>query len=973
MRKIKNLHISAVHLLRGIALFLAILVFGNICGQEVAANDSVVVEKTESVVEKTESAVEKADSVLTEKSDADYLNITDSISADNVDSMKSVRREKRRAQEPEQSNAIDDVVSYQSSDSLVLTGNGTAYLHGKGNIKYKTMDLTSEYIKVKMDSSTIFARGVYDSIDDKWIGQPVFAEGEDKYESNELTYNLKTQKGFIRHVVTQQGEGWVISEKTKKMEGDVMMMADGKYTTCDDHDHPHFYLALTKAKVKPKGYIATGPAYLVVGDVPLPLAIPFGFFPFTDKYSSGLIMPTFGDDQTRGLYLRGLGYYFAINDYVDLQVTGDIYTKGTWAISAQTNYVWRYHFRGNLNFEYRKDVTGEKGMPDYTAATNMSIRWTHTQDAKANPYSTFSASVNFSTSGYNRSNINSYYNVQQNSENTKSSSISYTQRFPDAPWTITASASVQQRTKDSTLTLSLPDVSISMSTVHPFKRKKALGKEKWYEKIQLSYRGSIKNSITCKENYLLHSNFVKDWKNGVSHSVPISASFNLFKYITISPSINYNEKWVFQRVDQSWDNELNQVKRDTTNGFYRLWDVSGSVSMSTKLYGFYTPIRKLFGDKVDRFRHVVTPSISFSYRPDFNDLQKRTMGTNYYDTYERPYLDKATGDTLYEKVNYSRFQGGAFSPPGQGSSGNLSFSVGNNLEMKIRNDKDTTGKNPYKVISLIDNLSISGGYNFLADSMNWSLFSVNLRIKLPKPLNYTINLSGNFDPYMYELNAFGNPVRTNKQYWHHGKFLNFLGTGTSFSYTFNNQTFKKLSDKIEARRNNKSAKESSSETDETGETDEMMSATDMTDFKKTKRDSGSDMDERDGFQKTQIDWSLSLNYSVRYGENRSSFNYDKMKYNMMWTHNLSISGSLGLGKGWKVSATTSYDFKAKQFTYTNFNVSRDLHCWSMSASFVPFGPYKSYTFHIGVNASMLSDLKYDKSSAESTNKRTDWW
>ena len=1015
MKEDKNLHISAVHLMRGIAIFFAIMVFGSIYGQKRAVNavDSIpksAIEDTIKADENSNSATIKADENLNsdaikagEQSVSDTLKAGYSAASDSIgrgdsvvsDSIKtqttaatdtrgditgqcpdimptdSTEMKKSKKKQSQQSNAIDDVVSYQSSDSLVLTGNGTAFLHGKGNIKYKTMDLTSEYIKVKMDSSTIFARGVYDSIDDKWIGQPVFAEGEDKYESNELTYNLKTQKGFIRHVVTQQGEGWVISEKTKKMEGDVMMMADGKYTTCDDHEHPHFYLALTKAKVKPKGYIATGPAYLVVGDVPLPLAIPFGFFPFTDKYSSGLIMPTFGDDRTRGLYLRGLGYYFAINDYVDLQVTGDIYTKGTWAISAQSNYVWRYHFRGNLNFEYRKDVTGEKGMPDYSAATNMSIRWTHTQDQKANPYSTFSASVNFSTSGYNRSNINSYYNVKQNSENTKSSSISYTQRFPDAPWTITASASITQRTKDSTLTLSLPDVSISMSTVKPFKRKKALGKEKWYEKIQLSYRGNIKNSITCKENYLFHSNFVRDWKNGVSHSIPISASFNLFKYITLSPSINYNEKWVFQRIDQSWDNELNQVHRDTTNGFYRLWDVSGSLSMSTKIYGFYIPVRKLFGDKVDRFRHVITPSISFSYRPDFTELQKKTLGTHYYDTYQRPYVDKASGDTLYETVNYSRFQGAAYSPPGQGSSGNLSFSVGNNLEVKVRNDKDTTGKNPYKVISLIDNLSISGGYNFLADSMNWSLFSVNLRIKLPKPLNYTINLSGNFDPYMYELNAFGNPVRTNKQYWHNKKFLNFLGTGTSFSYTFNNQTFKKLFDKIDERRN-KGKAPTGGEGEET-EGPDLQAPPDLTETAKPKRDSGSEADERDGFHKTQIDWSLSLNYSVRYGENRSSFNYEKMKYNMMWTHNLSISGTLNLGKGWKVSATTSYDFKAKQFTYTNFNVSRDLHCWSMSASFVPFGPYKSYNFHIGVNASMLSDLKYDKSSAESTNKRTDWW
>ncbi len=979
-----------MHRLRGILLFLALVVVNSIYGEKQAANavdntNNMPLETTDSVrimpdttaLNDTLQTSPFRDSiqVIGEKDAEEMPLLPDSLQTDSMASDSIAAGMRKKGAQKQSSQAIDDIVNYQSSDSLVLTGNGTAFLHGKGNIKYKSMDLTSEYIRVKMDSSTIFARGVYDTIDDKWIGQPVFAEGEDKYESNELTYNLKTRKGFIRHVVTQQNEGWVISEKTKKMEGDELMMADGKYTTCDNHDHPHFYLALTKAKVKPKGYIATGPAYLVVGDVPLPLAIPFGFFPFTDKYSSGLIMPTFGDDYSRGLYLRGLGYYFAINDYVDLEVTGDIYTKGTWSISAKTNYVWRYHFRGNLSFEYRKDVTGEKGMPDYRASTNMSIRWSHTQDTKANPYSTFSASVNFSTSGYNRSNINSYYNVQQNSENTKSSTISYTQRFPDAPWTITASASIQQRTKDSTLTLSLPDVSISMSTVHPFKRKKPIGKEKWYEKIQLSYRGNIKNSITCKENYLLHSNFVRDWKNGVSHSVPISANFTLFKYLNISPSINYNEKWVFQRIDQSWDKELNQVHRDTTNGFFRLWDISGSLSLSTKIYGFYIPIRKLFGDKVDRFRHVITPSISFSYRPDFTALQKKTLGTHYYDSYERPYLDKATGDTLYEKVNYNRFQGCAYSPPGQGSNGSLNFSLGNNLEVKVRNDKDTTGKEPYKVISLIDNFSISGGYNFLADSMRWSNFQVNLRIKLPKPLNYTINLSGSFDPYMYELNAFGNPVRTNKQYWHHGKFLNFLGTGTSFSYTFNNQTFKRLFEKIEQRRQRKAGKASTTpgETPEDGTSADTPPGNESNTQSHNNKDRKDEADERDGFQKTDIQWSLSVNYSIRYGENRSSFNYEKMKYDMMFTHNLSFSGSLSLGKGWKVSATTSYDFKAKQFTYTNFNVTRDLHCWSMSASFVPFGPYKSYTFHIGVNASMLKDLKYDKSSAESTNKRTDWW
>ncbi|MCM1034055.1 MAG: LPS-assembly protein LptD [Paludibacter sp.] len=858
---------------------------------------------------------------------------------------------------PKKTSMIDAVINYQANDSIVLLGNGTAFLHGSGDVKYKTMNLTSEYIRVKMDSSLIYAQGVLDTTTGEWKGLPVFADGNDRYESKEMTYNLRTQKGYIRHVVTEQGEGYVISEKTKKGEGDILMMADAKYTTCDDHEHPHFYLALTKAKAKPGDYIATGPAYLVVGDVPLPLAIPFGFFPFTNTYSSGLIMPSFGDDYTRGLYLRGLGYYFAINDYVDLEVTGDIYTKGTWAVTAQSKYVKRYKFNGNFSFSYRNDVTGEKGMPDYTKATNMSIRWTHTQDTKANPYSNFSASVNFSTSGYNRSNINSYYNAAANSENTKSSSISYTQRFPNSPWSISMSALVSQRTKDSTLSLTLPDIAVNMSTIYPFKRKNPIGKEKWYEKISIRYSGNIKNSISCKEKDFLHSNFVRDWQNGVKHNIPVSASFVAFKYLTISPSITYNERWYFQRTDQSWDEKENQVHRDTTNGFYRVWDLSTSLSMSTKLYAFYTPIRKLFGDKVDRFRHVITPSISFTYTPDCEDIRAK-LNHNYYGSYQRPVVDRSTGDTIMETVNYSRFQNALYGTPSQGSNGSLGFSLGNNIEMKIRNDKDTTGKEPYKVISLIDNLSISGSYNFLADSMQLSNFRVQLRLKLP--LNYTLNLSGEFDPYMYGLTASGTPKRINKFYWSNGRFPHFKGTSTSFSYTFNNDTFRKWF-----------GKKTKEETDpDNPDTD--FDPTRPTEEENRRPTKNKNDEVEDGYIKTEIPWSLSINYTVRYGEG-NEFDYKKMYYKMVWTHNLSFSGSIGFGNGWKVSATTSYDFKAKQFTYTNFNVTRDLHCWSMSASFVPFGPYKSYTFHIGVNASMLADLKYDKSSAESTNQRVSWW
>ena len=892
-----------------------------------------------------------------------------SVAGEAVDSVEAVSGGEQKA-------TIDARIVYTSTDSMVIMGNGIAHMYGSGDLKYKTMGLTAEYIRVSMDSSTIFAKGVLDTIENEWVGQPVFSEGQDSYETEEITYNLKTQKGFIRNAITEQGEGYIVAEKTKKVGDEVLMMAGGKYTTCDDHDHPHFYLKMTKAKVKPGDYIATGPAYLVVGEVPLPLAIPFGFFPFTNKYSSGLIMPNFGDDYTRGLYMQGLGYYFAINDYMDLELTGDIYTRGTWSVTARSRYLKRYKFSGNVSINYRWDVTGEKDMPDYNVAKNLSVQWSHTQDSKANPYNNFSASVNFKTSGYNRSNINSYYNVQANAENTTSSSISYTQRFPESPWSINANMNITQRTKDSTLSVTLPSLSVNMSRIYPFKKKVRVGKEKWYEKISLQYNGTFSNSITCKEKDFFKSDFVKDWDNRFKHTLSSSASFMLFKYISITPSLNFNDRMFFSRVDQHWNEKLNQVQKDTVMGFYNVYDFNASVSMSTKLYGFYIPFRKWFGNKVDRFRHVMTPSVSFSYHPDFGkDYWAKRYG-GFHGSYDRlittqdeagnivPKLDE-NGLPIYEVVHYSRFK----DAPSRGAAATLGFSLGNNLEMKLRNDKDTTGKEPYKVYSIIDNLSISGGYNFIADSMNWQNFSVNLRIKIPK-VNYTINLSGQFDPYMYTTTASGSHVRCNELYWNHGRFPHFLGTSTSFSYTFSNEVVKKW-----LNRDKKSKNQDPEETEEVAAeptidplTGEIIQPEQPTKKKEREKDEVTN----DGYLFAKIPWSLSVSYSLRYGAG-NEWNEEKNYYKMEFRHNLSFSASIGLGSGWKASTSLSYDVNAKKMSYTSINVSKDLHCWSMSASFVPFGPYKSYTFHIGVNASMLADLKYDTSSADATSRRIDWW
>ena len=888
-------------------------------------------------------------------------------------------------------SSLNGPVYYQASDSMIMMGNGTAYLHGRGDLKYETMELQSEYIRMNLDSSQIYARGVYDSLNYEWRGKPVFTEGKDTYETSEITYNIKTQKGFIRRVVTQQGEGYIIADRTKKLQGDVMTMAGGQYTTCDDHDHPHFYLKLTKAKVKPGEYIASGPAYLVVGDVPLPLAIPFGFFPFTDSYSSGLIMPTFGDDYSRGLYLQGLGYYFAICDYVDLQITGDIYSRGTWAVHAQSKYVWRYHFSGSLDINYRNDVTSERGMPDYATNRNFSINWTHTQDPKFNPYCTFSASVNFSTSGYNRSNINSYYNENLYSQNTKSSTVNYTQRFPDSPWSLSMSASLTQRTSDSTISLTAPELAVSMSTVYPFKelrsavlkkKGKVGGKEQWYEKINLRYTMNGKIAVnSIKEKDFLHSDFLRDWQTGIKHNLPVNASFTVFKYLNITPTINMTDRMYFTRVDRRWDEEAQALSMDTTTGFYNVFDFNVGVSMSTKLYGFYTPLKKLFpNSRVEKFRHVLTPSISFNYHPDFG-----REGWGYYGSYDQPVytgeIDSITGrqiqkmdeagNPVFQHQIYSRFPNGIYGNATRGMAATLNFSVDNNLEMKVVNREDTTGKNPYKVVSLIDKFSISGGYNFAADSMNWSNFNVNLRLKFPKLNNYTLTLSTTLDPYMYELNALGNPVRTNKQYWHNGRFPHWSGFRWNFSYTFNNQTIKKWKEAAAKRRGERIPGDGTV----SGEGEEPITAVERDENGLiTGGKSGNRLaaETDDGYVKTDIQWSLTLSYSLAYA-NSSTFNYDKMQYDMKLSNYLTLNGNIGLGKGWKVSANMTYNFDYMKVTSCTFNISRDLHCWNMSASINPLGPFKSYTFHIGVNASILSDLKYDKSSNQSTNSRVEWW
>ena len=847
--------------------------------------------------------------------------------------------------------AIDAPIHYKANDSIVFYGSGKGFLYGEGNVRYeqaRPIELKADLIQMNMDSNTVYATGRLDSLG-KPVGLPVFKDNTDEYSSKELAYNFETRKGFIKGGITQQGEGYIVADKTKKMNEDEMCMQGGKYTTCDHHDHPHFYLQLTKAKVKPGSYIAAGPAYLVMEDVPLPLVIPFGFFPFTSSYSSGIIMPSYGDEMERGLFLKNGGYYFAINDYLDLEVTGEIYTKGTWGLQLGSTYTKRYKFNGNFRASYREDVYGEKDLPGYSKYNNFKVAWTHRQDPKASQYSSLSASVDFTTSGYNQSNVNNYYNPAEQSKNITSSSVNYTQRFPESPWSLSVNALVSQRSQDSTISLSLPNITVAMSRIYPFKRKEAVGKERFYEKIALSYNMTFANSITAKENKLMTSSFTKDWKNAIDHKIPITASFNLFKYLTISPSINLHDRMYFNKVNRSWNKQQQEEQLDTMSGFFNVYDFNVGVSMQTKLYGFYTPNRKLFGDKIDRIRHVMTPSVSFNYHPDFGDDV-----WDFYSSYEKIIVDKNDINKItHQTVTYSPYSNGMYGVPGQGMVGAISWSLGNNVEMKVKDQKksDEVGSTQYKKVSLIDNFTVSGGYNFAADSMKLQNFNAQLRIKLTK--SFSLNLNGAFDPYKFGLNEYGKPVRVNQL----RDFPRFQGTGTSFQYTFNNDTFKKK-DKTKPT-NDENQDEENSGVD--------FNLDQPSNIDKEKAEANSEKTTNsDGYVKPAVTWSFTFNYSVRWGIS-NQFDYDMMDYKREWNHNLSFSGNLNPTPKWKLNYTGSFDLTALEITQMTLSIVRDLHCWRLSASVSPFGRYKSYMVTVGVNASMLQDLKYEKRSDNSRN------
>ncbi len=938
--------------------------YGNSHSYLALCNDSIT-----DTIERT--TANTADSVIAAK---DTVAQTDSIGNDSLkttqpseevnrgnplatqwnDSIAAAEDSIKRAQK----RTLEHPVAYEAKDSIIFyMDTKNAFLFGDAKVNYTNIELVADSIVVNLDSSIVHAAAVRDTLG-QLKGKPVFKQGSEEYQSEKLSYNFETRKGFIENVYTEQQEGFLNGKLSKRGANGEVYLQSATYTTCDE-PHPHFYIAMSRAKVYPGKSVYSGPAWLVVEDVPLPLALPFAYFPFTSKYSSGFIMPSYGDENKRGFYLRDGGYYFAFNDYMDLKLTGEIFTKGSWGVAANSNYKRRYKYSGSFYFNYQVTKTGEKNLPDYNEIKNFKIQWTHRQDAKANPNSTFSASINFTTQSYEQNNLTSLYNPTSYSQSTRTSSLSYSRTFPKIGLSISSSFNISQNMKDSTLALTMPDVSISLAQFYPFKKKKLAGKEKWYEKISVRYTGNISNSISTKEDKIMKSSLTKDWRNGMKHSIPVSATFNLFNYINITPQFNYTERWYTKKIMQSYDTHLYQVINDTIYGFNRVYNYNLSLSANTKLYGFYKPNKKIFGDKIQMVRHVLTPSISYSYAPDFGAAKY-----GYWDTYTKT---DANGNVSL--VSYSPYQGALYGVPGKGKSGSISMDLSNNVEMKYKDRNDSIKK-----VSIIDELGASLSYNMSAKTQPWSNLSTRIRLKFGK--SFTFNMNAVFATYAYEFDRNGNVVVGNRTEWSYGRFGRFQGTSKNLSYTFNNGTWKKWVEAfnrlmgrdtdLEAKNNkNPDSEDDDYDEDTDLETNEEKTAGNGKDMGKKTNENGLD---DDGYMDFQIPWSFSISYGITMAEDRSArINVKTMRYPYKFTQNLNFSGNIKLSNNWNINFSSGWDFTRKDISMTTFSLTRDMHCFNISAGLV-FGTYQSYNITLRAKASTLTDaLKYDKKSSYSSN------
>ncbi|MCR4829262.1 MAG: hypothetical protein K5864_07365 [Bacteroidales bacterium] len=846
----------------------------------------------------------------------------DSATLARIDSLRAVRQAvadslaAQGALLPESKDAIDAIITYKAKDSVAFElKNKRAFLYNEGDIQYDKMTLQANSVMVDFDKQTLTARGTVATADSAaadstggYLGRPVFKQGSDEYMADTIVYNYNTGKGIISGVITQEGDGYLHGDKIKKINDSVMYLSSGQYTTCN-YAHPHFAINFTHSKLIANDKILTGPAYVTVEDVPTPLALPFAFFPLTKDRASGIIMPSYGWMTGRGYYLKDGGYYFAINDYLDLALLGELYTNLSWSAEVKSNYYKRYKYKGYFDVRYGITKTGIRGDTNtFQQYSDFKVAWRHDQDSKANPVSRFSADVNLISRNYNRNttNSNDYFN------STTTSSVSYTTSL-FGMLNLSLAANESYNVQTGLMNIKLPSVSLSTNTIYPLRRKNPSGSYRWYENISLSYVLNGSNNITTQDTNLLKKTIFNEMQYGVSHSVPITSSVKVLKFFNWTNSLSYNARWHWSTIRKDIDSTGTLVI-DTVQGFRANREVAFNSSLSTRIYGMfnfkYGPLKAL--------RHVVNPSVSFNFRPDFGSAK-----LGYWQQYT---------DTTGYVHRYSIFEQSLYGGPADGRSGQIGFSIGNNLEAKVKPLRDTTDE--LKKVMLIENFTIAMNYDLARDSLNWSNLSLNGRTTLFKKL--VINYSGSFSPY--EIDTLGN--KHNEFLWHTRKKLFLLNQSTwstQFSFSLNNNTFKK------------GVKQNGTVVQPI-----LMSPYD--------RDNGLFMGTYADFS---VPWNLSVSYTLSYVST-----YDAARFNIASkaTHSVNISGNMTLTDNWRVAVTTGYDFTNKGLSYTSIDIYRDLHCWEMRFNWVPFGYYKSWNFAINIKAGSLKDVKYEKRQNYQSNQ-----
>ena len=816
----------------------------------------------------------------------------DSLFVQKQDSLNLKKNKKR--------TVLDARIDYSAEDSLTFfLDNKDVFLYNKAKIDYDKMKLESGFMTVNFDTKTLFAEGVKDSTD-TIVQAPIFKEGNAEYKSKELKYNFDTKQGIISNVFTKESDGYLHGEKVKKKDDRTMYISSGMFTTCDNEDHPHFGISFSKAKAITDDKIVTGPAWFSLMEIPLPVGIPFAYFPFTDGKKSGFLMPSYGNAANRGYYLRNIGWYFAINDYIDLALRGDIYTNLSYAVNISSSYFKRYKYRGSIEFRYEDNHTGLKNTPSYSSSSDFKFRWTHSQEAKSHPYRTFSANVNLVSSKFNQytTNVSDYFN------NTTTSSIAFSTRFGSA-WSFTANLGESYNVNSGAISLDLPSMTLSSIQFYPFRKKKASGKRKWYEDISFSYRANLINTIDTYDSLLTSSDLIKNFRNGIMHSIPISSNVKILKHLNWTNSISYTERWYTNSLSKTYNPETDLIDKDTIYGFIANRNANFTSSINTRLYGMFT-FKKGF---IKAVRHVINPSISFNYTPDFSE-----PSLGFYDFYT---------DKEGKRVYYSKTENGVFGSPPQGASGVINFSLGNNLEMKVP-DKNDTVEGMRKIV-LLEAFNISSGYDLARDSINWQPLRLTARTTLFKKL--LINFSAAYTPYV--LNEKG--ALTNELLWHkEGRLFQKQNSQWTLNLNWN----------LNSKANNNQT------------TGDYHSPTEM---------QYSPFSNPNEILSENVDFSIPWNLTLGVNYSRlSSYIVSIAGYQTNQSATLTARGDLNLTSKWKIGFSSGYDFINKDFTYTSIDFYRDLHCWEMRMNWIPFGPRQGWNFSISVKAPMLQDLKYEK-------------